>query len=217
MGNLSLHGSNYVLLDGTKAPSVTTIISQNLGWNKQVLINWAKRQTMVGNDADKVLQDAADTGTLLHLLIENHQRGLDTDTKDFTRNQTERAMVAFAGYLEWVEKTKFRALANELVIVNEEQRIAGTIDCIGRMGDDLVVVDWKSSKYLYKEHKIQIAKYIDLYEKKQPKAKVKYGMVLRFDKEEVKFHQHKIQRDKIEAGIKIFDTLLELHNSKNLI
>ena len=217
MGNLSLHGSNYVLLDGTKAPSVTTIISQNLGWNKQVLINWAKRQTMVGNDADKVLQDAADTGTLLHLLIENHQRGLDTDTKDFTRNQTERAMVAFAGYLEWVEKTKFRALANELVIVNEEQRIAGTIDCIGRMGDDLVVVDWKSSKYLYKEHKIQIAKYIDLYEKKQPKAKVKYGMVLRFDKAEVKFHQHKIQRDKIEAGIKIFDTLLELHNSKNLI
>ena len=217
MGNLSLHGSNYVLLDGTKAPSVTTIISQNLGWNKQVLINWAKRQTMVGNDADKVLQDAADTGTLLHLLIENHQRGLDTDTKDFTRNQTERAMVAFAGYLEWVEKTKFRALANELVIVNEEQRIAGTIDCIGRMGDDLVVVDWKSSKYLYKEHKIQIAKYIDLYEKKQPKAKVKYGMVLRFDKEEVKFHQHKIQRDKIEAGIKIFDTLLELHNSKTLI
>ena len=81
MGKLSLHGNNYMLLDGTKAPSVTTIISQNLGWNKQVLINWAKRQTMVGNDADKVLQDAADTGPLLHLLIENHQRGLDTDTK----------------------------------------------------------------------------------------------------------------------------------------
>ena len=217
MGKLSLHGSNYRLLDGTKAPSVTTIISNNLGWNKHVLINWAKRQTMVGNDYDKVLQDAADTGILLHLLIENHQRGLDTDTKDFTRNQTEKAMIAFAGYLEWVEKTKFKALANEVVIVDEEQRIAGTIDCIGKMGDDLVVVDWKSSRYLYKEHKIQIAKYIDLYERKQPKAQVKYGMVLRFDKEEVKFHQHKIQRDKVESGIKIFDTLLALHNLKSSV
>ena len=174
MGNLSLHGSNYVLLDGTKAPSVTTIISQNLGWNKQVLINWAKRQTMVGNDADKVLQDAAAPGTLLHLVIENHQRCLDTDTKDFTRNQTERAMVAFAVYLEWVEKTKFRALANELVIVNEEQRIAGTIDCIGRMGDDLVVVDWKSSKYLYKEHKIQVAQYVTMMEKAEKHKIEKY-------------------------------------------
>ena len=194
MGNLDLHGNNYVLLDGTKAPSVTTIIGQNLGWNKNVLINWAKRQTMIGKDADKVLQDAADTGTLTHLLIENHQRGLDTDTKDFTRSQTEKAM-----------------------IVDEEQRIAGTIDCIGKMGDDLVVIDWKTSKYLYKEHKIQIAKYVDMYERKQPKAQVKYGMVLRFEKEECKYHQHKIQRDKFDAGIKIFDTLLELHNLKNSV
>ncbi len=217
MGNLDLHGNNYVLLDGTKAPSVTTIIGQNLGWNKNVLINWAKRQTMIGKDADRVLQDAADTGTLTHLLIENHQRGLDTDTKDFTRSQTEKAMIAFSGYLKWVEKTQFKALANEVVIVDEEQRIAGTIDCIDKMGDDLVVIDWKTSRWLYKEHKIQISKYVDMYERKQPKAQVKYGMVLRFEKEECKFHQHKIQRDKIDAGIKIFDTLLELHNLKSSV
>ena len=54
MGKLDLHGQKYVLQDGTKAPSVTTLIGQNLGWNKQALINWAKRQTMIGKDADAV-------------------------------------------------------------------------------------------------------------------------------------------------------------------
>ena len=217
MGKLDLHGTKYILEDGTKAPSVTTIINANLGWNKQVLINWAKRQTMVGKNADAVLQDAADIGTLTHILIEGHQRGFDVDTGDFTRNQTEKAMVCFAGYLSWVEKTKFQSIKSEMTLVDEEQRIGGNVDCIGRMGDELVLIDWKTSKYLYKEHKIQVAKYIDMYERAQPKARFAYGMVLRFDKEETKFHQHKIDRDKIDAGIKIFDTLLELHNLKNSV
>ena len=217
MGKLDLHGSKYVLADGTRAPSVTTIISQNLGWNKNVLMNWAKRQTMIGKDADAVLKEAADIGTLLHLLIEGHQRGFDVDTGDFTRNQTEKALVCFGGYLEWVEKVQFKALASETVVVDEEQRVAGTIDCVGKVGDDLVVIDWKTSKYLYKEHKIQVAKYINLLERAKKGRHFAYGMVLRFDKEEVKFHQHKVDRDKIEAGVKIFDALLALQNLKNKV
>ena len=217
MGKLDLHGSKYVLADGTRAPSVTTIINQNLGWNKNVLMNWAKRQTMIGKDADAVLKEAADIGTLLHLLIEGHQRGFDVDTGDFTRNQTEKALVSFGGYLEWVEKVQFKALASETVVVDEEQRVAGTIDCVGKVGDDLVVIDWKTSKYLYKEHKIQVAKYINLLERAKEGRHFAYGMVLRFDKEEVKFHQHKVDRDKIEAGVKIFDALLALQNLKNKV
>ncbi len=217
MGKLDLHGSKYVLADGTRAPSVTTIINQNLGWNKNVLMNWAKRQTMIGKDADAVLKEAADIGTLLHLLIEGHQRGFDVDTGDFTRNQTEKALVCFGGYLEWVEKVQFKALASETVVVDEEQRVAGTIDCVGKVGDDLVVIDWKTSKYLYKEHKIQVAKYINLLERAKEGRHFAYGMVLRFDKEEVKFHQHKVDRDKIEAGVKIFDALLALQNLKNKV
>ena len=217
MGKLDLHGAKYVLADGTRAPSVTTIINQNLGWNKNVLMNWAKRQTMIGKDADAVLKEAADIGTLLHLLIEGHQRGFDVDTGDFTRNQTEKALVCFGGYLEWVEKVQFKALASETVVVDEEQRVAGTIDCVGKVGDDLVVIDWKTSKYLYKEHKIQVAKYINLLERAKEGRHFAYGMVLRFDKEEVKFHQHKVDRDKIEAGVKIFDALLALQNLKNKV
>ena len=90
------HGQFYLLDDETKAPSVTTVIGDNLGWNKNALMNWAKRQSAMGNDVDAMLSDAADTGTLLHLLIEAHQRGFDVDTRDFTANQEEAALVAEA-------------------------------------------------------------------------------------------------------------------------
>ena len=81
MNKFAKHGQKYILKDGTIAPSVTTYINE-LGWNKQTLINWAKRLTFGGLDADKVLQDLAETGTLLHLMIEGSIKGFDVDTKE---------------------------------------------------------------------------------------------------------------------------------------
>ena len=96
MSKFAKHGQKYILEDGTIAPSVTTYIN-DLGWNKQTLINWAKRLTFSGLDADKVLQDAAETGTLLHLMIEGSIKGFKVDTKDFTYNQKNKHWKAFVG------------------------------------------------------------------------------------------------------------------------
>ena len=212
MSKTKLHGINYTLADGKRAPSVTTIINDTLGWNKQVLINWAKRQTMEGNDADAVMRDAADTGTLLHLLIEGHQKGFDVDTKDFTRNQEEKALIAFGAYLQWVEKSKYEPLASEVMLVNEELRVGGTVD----NKNELVLIDWKSTKYgPYKEHKLQLGAYIYMYEAAQPKAKITKGLILRFGKEDGKFHVHTVKRDRIELCIVAFKKIVELYYMKN--
>ena len=210
----------YKLKDGSKVKSVTTLIGSQLGWNKQALINWTRKMCLEGIDDKEELREAGQIGTLVHLLIEGHQKGLDIDTRDFTRNQTEQAMVAFGGYLEWAEKVKFKPHKSEMKLVDESWRVGGTADCIGSIGDDLIMLDWKTSKYLYKEHKIQLGAYIKIFEKQYPKAskearekkglKPMYGMVLRFEKEELKFHQHIIKREKIEAGIKAFDNIVNL-------
>ena len=52
MSKTKLHGQNYVLQNGNRASSVTTIINAMLGWNKNTLIAWAKRMTAQGEDAD---------------------------------------------------------------------------------------------------------------------------------------------------------------------
>ena len=215
MSKFALHGQKYINKEGKRVPSVTTIISQHLGWNKQALLGWTKRMMLGGQDSDKVLDEASAIGTLLHLLIEAHQQGFDVDTKDYSYNQEKAAMKAFAGYLEWYQKKNFKALKNEVVLVNEELQVGGTIDCIGKMGDDLVVVDWKTSKYLYAENKLQLAAYTYMFEQAQPKANVAYGLVMRFGKDDGKFHQHVIKREKLETGIEIFKALIKISQLKS--
>ncbi|MAK37745.1 MAG: hypothetical protein CMC15_16415 [Flavobacteriaceae bacterium] len=218
MKKRKLHGHNYLLKDGSRAKSVTTLINSELGWNKQSLINWAKRLSSEGYDVDEELRDAGQIGTLLHLLIEGHQTGQDVSTRDFTPNQEEKALVAFGGYLEWIGKSNYKTLASEVALVNEELRVGGTIDSIGKMDDELIITDFKSSKYgPYKEHIIQIAAYTYMYESAQPKAKVSHGMILRFGKEDGKFHQHKISRDRLDAGISVFKHIVALYHLKDKV
>jgi len=213
----SKHGEKYILDDETKAPSVTAVIGDNLGWNKQALLTWAKRQTMLSKDVDAILKDAGEIGTLLHILIEAHQRKKNVDTGDFTANQVGQALKCFTGYLNWANKVKFKPLSSEMVVVCNKQRVAGTVDCVGKIGDDLVLIDWKTSRYLYKEHKIQVAQYVHMLENQKKDRKFAYAMILRFDKNEVKYHQHKVDRKKIEAGIVAFQNCLSLHNIKKSV
>ena len=97
--------------------------------------------------------------------------------------------------------------------MNEELRVGGTVDCIGKIDGDLVVVDWKSSKGgPYPEMMIQLGAYTMMYEAAQPKADVKYGIIMRFGKEDGKFHKHVIDRDKLDAGAQAFRHCCALYN-----
>ena len=205
MSKTKLHGQNYVLKDGRRAASVTTIINNQLGWNKNTLIARAKRITAQGDDADAVMREAGDVGTLTHLLIQGYLQGFDVDTRDFTPNQEEQALKAFFGFKNWYDKAKFKALASEFALVNEELRVGGTVDCIGKIDGDLVLVDWKTSKGgPYPEMMVQLGAYTMMYEAAQPRADVKYGIIMRFGKEDGKFHKHVIDREKLDAGAQVF-------------
>ena len=102
-----------------------------------------------------------------------------------------------------------------MVLVNEEMQVGGTIDCIGRIDGELVIIDWKTAKYLYPEIKLQLAAYTYMYEHAQPKAKIAYGLVMRFGKEDGKFHQHVVKREKLETGIEIFKALIKISQLKS--
>ena len=61
--------TRYRLTDGTIVPGVTTVTGSQLGWNKQVLINWANRIGLTEIDSTKYKDDKADIGTLAHQMI----------------------------------------------------------------------------------------------------------------------------------------------------
>lgn len=226
MARTQIHNHRYKLKDGSRAQSVTTIISQNLGWNKNALLAWTKRMAISGHDPDLVMRDAGNIGTLVHIMIQGHLQGFDVDTRDFTPNEEEKALVAFGGYLEWYGKAKFEPLrsksgkaACEIPLVNEELRTGGTIDCIGKMDGKTMVVDWKTTKgtVVYPEMIIQLGAYTYLLETAKPKAKIDCGMIMRFDKESGKFHKHIISREKLDIGAQAFKHCCNLAQLKSIL
>mgnify|MGYP001420096526 CR=1 FL=1 len=123
----------YKTSDGERLPGVTTVINE-LGWNKNMLIAWSRREALAGNDPDKIKNEAAKPGTLTHSFIEGHIKGEQVDTSDFTENQIELAKNSYFAFVEWERAMKPVYLGTEIQLVSEKYRFGGTADMIGEIG-----------------------------------------------------------------------------------
>ena len=203
----------YKTSDGERLPGVTTVINE-LGWNKNMLIAWSRREALAGNDPDKIKNEAARRGTLMHSFIEGHIKGEKVDTIDFTENQIELAKNAYFAFVEWERAMKPVYLGTEIQLVSEKYRFGGTADMVGEIGGELVLCDWKSSKGIYPEMTIQIAAYKIAYEEMNPGKKVHHGGILRLDRETSAYDYHDISSKKMEWGWDVFQHCLALYALK---
>jgi len=203
----------YKLKDGTRVKGVTTILS-NLGWNKNVLVAWARRTALAGDDPDAVLKEAGAIGTLAHYLCECDIKGEEPELDDYSSEQIEKAENAFLGYLEWKKMTKPKYEAIELKMVSEKYRVGGTADFVARINNSLVLGDIKTSKGIYPEMTAQLAAYRKMYLEIQPKAKIESAMILKLDKNSGAFSHHFVGKSQLDWGWKVFEhcmALEELH------
>ena len=203
----------YKLKDGTRVKGVTTILS-NLGWNKNVLVAWARRTALAGDDPDAVLKEAGAIGTLAHYLCECDIKGEEPELDDYSAEQIEKEENAFLGYLEWKKMTKPKYEAIELKMVSEKYKVGGTADFVARINNSLVLGDIKTSKGIYPEMTAQLAAYRKMYIEIQPKAKIESAMILKLDKNSGAFSHHFVGKSQLEWGWKVFEhcmALEELH------
>jgi len=203
----------YKLKDGTRVKGVTTILS-NLGWNKNVLVAWARRTALAGDDPDAVLKEAGAIGTLAHYLCECDIKGEEPELDDYSAEQIEKAENAFLGYLEWKKMTKPKYEAIELKMVSEKYKVGGTADFVARINNSLVLGDIKTSKGIYPEMTAQLAAYRKMYLEIQPKAKIESAMILKLDKNSGAFSHHFVGKSQLDWGWKVFEhcmALEELH------
>ena len=69
-------GRFYIDSENNEVPSVTTVLD-NMSDKKSSLNEWRNR---VGDiEADRVMKEATDIGTMVHLSLENHLNGIDED------------------------------------------------------------------------------------------------------------------------------------------
>ena len=188
-------------------PSVTTIlniIAKGEGFN-----NWLKKQ---GANADKILTDAGDFGTNIHNLLEAIGKGIIIDTSLFKPKQ-KRCVEAF---LSWKNKNVRRFICTEQPVYNVQEEYAGTLDGVVELNDGRnMVLDYKTSSYIYDTHELQAVAYLKAYELTTG-LKLEGAYILRFEKNDDKEQDMQEREVKnIDYQYEVFLATLKLWKWKN--
>lgn len=220
--------TQYKTSDGRVVPSVTTIINDSLGWNKQQLIAWARKLALAGTDPNKVKEESADIGTLAHYLIQCHLQGIKPDTSQYSPAQVDKAENCFLAYLEWEKAHVQEVIATERQLVSEQYGYGGTADLIAVVDGNIAIVDYKSSNGLYPEYRIQVAAYIHAYMENylnvlqdavkcssSPSAAFVRGHLLQLGKEDGSFTHHVL--GDLEAEWEVFQHCLAIYELKRRV
>jgi hypothetical protein len=211
----------YVLNNGTYVPGSTTVI-ENLGWNKQALMGWIRKECLAGKDPYKTRDAAASIGTVAHALVEeriNHALGKKEfaaiDREEYAPKTMETARLAFQGYLDWEEQNNVEYLHSEVQLVSETWAYGGTIDIVAKINGVVYLIDIKTSSGVYPDHIIQVASYHNLF--KENFDEDLEVMILHLDKTDGSFSPYFIPRTKIEAGLEVFKNLRRIHALKGKV
>jgi len=171
---------------------------------------------------------AATAGTLAHDLVEMwiHAGKTERDNLQRRRAQTiqrhhrctiqiaESAHKSFHGFLDWMATNKFKLKETEIPLVSEKHGFGGTIDCIGKIGRQFCLFDWKSSNRVYADYILQIAAYGILWEENHSTHIDSYHLC-RFDKTTGDFQHH--QWTNLRDGKYVFLLLKEAYDRLKLI
>ena len=203
----------YRLEDGTRVPGVTTIIGKRK--DPGGLIHWAWKLGTEGVDYRKARDDAADAGTLAHAMIEEHIHGRDpmalTRQGKFANigkaystdpEVIARAEKAFGAFVSWEKSNGLTIEETEMPLVSEEHRFGGCPDAVGRIGGELVLLDWKTGR-TYPDHLIQLAAYRELWNENREEQVVE-AHLCRFDKEEGAFTHKQVTAKQLDLAWETF-------------
>jgi len=225
----------YFLMDGSEVPGVTTIIRQ---LDKGALLNWAakvEREAMEDETyrariaASKfpyagekvpyaytlVRDSAADIGTLAHAMIEAELQGMDFDLTGYPDDQVAKARAGMIRFMVWWNAEGFVLEDCEHRMVDEVRKVGGTADILARHPKKgRCLLDGKSSKAIYMEHKIQVAAYSDMLWREERAVVPRLPCIVRFGKGGGAFvpgrDTHWLTSAECVSGARMFDALLVL-------
>ena len=124
----------YKLPDGTKLPSVTTVIGAQ---KKAAIMEWRKR---VGEEeANRVSKKATSRGTNVHTLCERY---LNNDKLGEVMPDAKEMFLDLIPLLDRIDNIYYQ----EQALWSVQLGLAGRVDCIAEFDGVLSVIDFKTSK-----------------------------------------------------------------------
>jgi ATP-dependent exoDNAse (exonuclease V) beta subunit len=136
-------GRFYTTPSGIRYPSVTTVLKAH---TSDAIDAWRKR---VGDDeANRVMLRASTRGTAFH---DNAERYMRNDTAS-PKNHLERHMLhAAKKFLDRIDNIRLL----EAGLYSKHLRLAGRVDCIAEFDGVLSIIDFKTSKEIKSEDRVQ--------------------------------------------------------------
>jgi hypothetical protein len=203
-----------------KYPSVTTIINENYGWNKNILLNWYYKELKAGRDPKSKTQKAADIGNLCHEYIYYYETKKDFNTIDLSKYPFDAPIIAEAGlnqYLKIKSEKQIEILFSETSYISEKYKYNGRIDLCGKVNQTLSLIDGKTSKTIYPDQLIQLGAYYNLL--KENGIEVNLSFILHIDKNPLTIESKIVElvlipQNIIDCGFEIFKMFLKLHDMK---
>jgi genome maintenance exonuclease 1 len=124
----------YTLPDGTKLPSVTTVIGAQ---KKEGIMKWRKR---VGEaEANRISKQATGRGTNVHTLCERY---LNNEKLGTIMPDALEMFQSIKPLLNRIDNIHYQ----ECALWSKQLGMAGRVDCIGEFDGVLSVIDFKTSK-----------------------------------------------------------------------
>lgn len=162
MGRDAVH-QPYINAAGQKVPSVTTIIGNNLGWNKKLLLGWTRKMLNQGIDPIRIRDFAGEVGTVAHGLVEQYFTGEVFNIYEYPADAVTNAQIAYGAFESFASTRELVMESSELPLVHEKLQYGGTIDWLGTMDGKFCLIDFKTSTGVYPDHLIQLAAYREIY------------------------------------------------------
>lgn len=146
------------------APPFTVDTKEIYSWLDEAADSWNESQeTTIGSLAHRVFEAEvkfrAGLGPQPRLPIVYDPLTMP----EFTEAMIEAANASIRAGFKFIDEHQIEPLLLERVLWSPTTGTIGTTDFIGKIDGKLCVADWKTSKRIYAEYRIQLAKYAQMY------------------------------------------------------
>lgn len=154
-------GHIYECEDGTKVPSVTTILKL-LG--SEAITRWSNYLGFRHIKYDEELERTADIGTIIHSCV---QRVVDpSDSTEIVEFKNQFDAEYFNSITEkfrkFISKFRYETIFTEKALASKTLGYGGTLDWYVKMAGFSLICDFKSSKQVRLKHLLQLGGYRNL-------------------------------------------------------
>ena len=125
------------------------------------------------DEAEAIKNEAAEKGSRVHQaivdLVDGKKVAMNSKYVNVDSDKEEELTLddweCITSFVDWWNEMKPETLAREVVIFSKTDNYAGTVDWIGKIGDKIWLIDFKTSQYVWPSHELQVSAYRRAWDK----------------------------------------------------